>query len=104
VISFSGLDCVSPKTLSMLPTSEPKAIGPKRISYNVLLHPDGSTQEGAAFREPSMIVKHLASFSTVLSKARVGPVIAWGDVAMMFYGIPTCYTVNILANTALRRT
>jgi hypothetical protein len=93
----------------MLPTSEPKAIGvPKRdtpwISYDVLLHPDGSTQEGAAFREPSMIVKYLVSFSTVLSKAGVGPVIAWGDIAMMFYGIPTGYTVNILANTALPRT
>jgi len=52
-----------------------------------------------------MIVKYLVSFSTVLSKSRgVGPVIAWGDIAMMFYGIPTGYTVNILANTALPRT
>jgi hypothetical protein len=68
-----------------LATSEPKAIGvPTRDTpwitgtSNVLhlLHPDGSTQEGAAFREPSKIVKYLVSFSTVLSKAGVGPVIA----------------------------
>jgi len=70
----------------------------------VLLHPDGSTQDGAAFREPSTTVKYLVSFNTILSKAGIGPVIAWGDMAMMYYGIPTCYTVNILANIVLPRT
>ena len=44
----------APKALSMLATSEPNAIGvPTRdtpwITNDVLLHPDGSTQEGAAF-------------------------------------------------------
>ena len=93
-----------------LATSEPKAIGvPTRDTRWItgtsdvlhLIHPDGSTQEGTAFREPSKIVKYLISFGTVLSKAGVGPVIAWGDIAMMFYGIPTSYTVNIVANTPL---
>jgi hypothetical protein len=70
----------------------------------MLLHPDGSTEEGAAFREPSTVAKYLVLFGTVLSKARVGPVIAWGDIAMMFHGIPTTHTVNILSNPALPRT
>ena len=44
----------------------------------------------------SMTVKYLVSeFSSVLSKAGAGPVIAWGDITMMFYGIPTGYTVTV---------
>ncbi len=44
------------------------------------------------------------SFTRVLSGAGIGPVIAWGDIAMIFYAIPTVYAVNTLPNTASPRT
>jgi hypothetical protein len=65
-------------------------------SVNVRTHPDGSTEEGAAYRGASNpMVKAFTSFTRILSEAGIGPVIAWGDIAMIFHGIPTAYIVII---------
>ena len=72
-------------------------------SVNVKTHPDGSMEEGSAFRGPSnTMVEDLASFTRVLSEAGIGPVIAWGDIAMIFHGIPTVYAVNMQHNASPR--
>jgi len=58
----------------------PKRATPWIPSVNVKTHPDGSTEEGAAYRGTSnTMVEDFASFTRVLSEAEIGPVIAWGD-------------------------
>ena len=84
-------------------TRGPEAIEdpPKKRIYDptVILQWDGSTEEGSALRDPAFL-EEFSSFTRVLSEVGIGPVIAWGDIAMMFHGIPICYTVNASANTA----
>jgi hypothetical protein len=41
------------------------------------------------------MVKAFTSFTRILSEAGIGPVIAWGDIAMIFHGVPTAYIVTI---------
>jgi hypothetical protein len=80
-------------------TSNSKAIDvPKRAtpwipSINVITHSDGSTKEGAVYRNGTM-VGSFTSITRILSEAGIGPVIAWGDIAMIFHGIPTSYIVT----------
>jgi len=78
----------------------PKRSSPWIPSVNVRTHPDGSTKEGAAYRGPSngTMVEDFTSFTRILSEAGIGPVIAWGDIAMIFHGIPTSYIVSIQPN------
>ena len=44
------------------------------------------------------MVEDFTSFTRILSEAGIGPVIAWGDIAMIFHGIPTSYIVSIQPN------
>lgn len=70
--------------LSMETTRNPGAIEgpPKEQVYDptVNLQWDGSTEEGSALRDPAFL-EEFSSFCCVLSEVRIGPVIAWGDVA-----------------------
>jgi len=90
--------------LSMKTARDPEAIKdlPKKQIYDptVLNQWDGSTEEGSALRDPAFL-EEFSSFSRVLSEVGIGPIIAWGDIAMMFHGIPICYTVNASAITTL---
>ncbi len=82
----------------------PKRATPWMPSVNVTTHLDGSTEEGAAFRGASnTMVEDFVSFTRVLSEAGIGPVIAWGDIAMVFHGIPTVCVVNMQPNSHIAR-
>jgi len=50
-------------------------------------------EEGSALRDPAFLEEF--SSTRILSEAGIGPVIAWSNIAMMFHGIPICYTVNV---------
>jgi len=88
-------------------TSDPKATEANERAtsglYNgtMLIQEDGSTEEGSALHEPKLL-EAFSSFTNVLSEAGIGPVIAWGEIAMMFHGIPICFTVRILAKTTAK--
>ena len=74
-----------------------KRATPWMPSVDVKTHPDGSwtlERDGRDF----------ASFTRVLSEAGIGPVITWGDIAMIFHGIPTAYAVNMQPNLASPQT
>jgi len=73
---------------------------PRNHYPTVIRQWDGSTEEGSALRDPAFL-EEFSSFSCVLSEVGIGPIIAWGDIAMMFHGIPICYTVNASANPTL---
>ncbi len=88
-------------------TSNPNAIEAleraKARLYNptMLIQEDGSTEEGSALRRPELM-EAFSSFTRILSVAGIGPIIAWGDIAMIFHGIPIVFTVNLPPNILLR--
>jgi hypothetical protein len=56
----------------------------KRIcDPTVILQRDDLTEEGPALHGPAFL-EEFSSFSRVLSEVGIGPIIAWGDIAMMF--------------------
>ncbi len=66
------------------------------LNPTMIIREDGSTERGIALRAPKL-EEAFSSITRPLSEEGIGPVIGWGDIAMMFYGIPICFTVNPLA-------
>ena len=84
-------------------TEANKRAKPGLDNGTMLIQEDGSMEEGSALREPKLL-EAFSSFTRVLSEAGIGLVIAWGEIAMMFHGIPICFTVRMLLINMTART
>ena len=71
------------------------------IHSSVLRLEDGCTEEGALYR--SQQARDIFSlFTGALSGRDIGPIIAWGDFSLLYYGVPTAISVSVGVLPVLR--